>query len=69
MVEIALGIAACGAMAKIADADGRSGIVWGVITLALCAVSVAVPLPFLRIILAFVVAFILMMVAKARAGR
>ncbi len=31
--------------------------------------SGAIPLPFLRILLAFIVAFILMMVAKARAGR
>jgi hypothetical protein len=69
MVEIALAIAACGAMAKIADADGRSSIVWGIITLGLCLASGPIPLPFLRILLAFIVAFILMMVAKARAGR
>jgi succinate-acetate transporter protein len=69
MIEIALAIAACGAMAKIADADGRSSIAWGVITLAICAASFAIPLPFLRVLLAFIVAFVLMMVAKARAGR
>ena len=69
MVEIALAIGACGAMAKIADADGRSSIVWGLITLGLCLASGPIPLRFLRILLAFIVAFILMMVAKARAGR
>ncbi len=69
IIEIALAIAACGAMAKIADADGRSSIIWGVITFVICAASFAIPLPFLRVLLAFIVAFALMMVAKARAGR
>ena len=69
MIEIGLAIAACVAMAKIADADARSSIVWGIITLAICAASFAIPLPFLRVLLAFIVAFVLMMVAKARAGR
>ena len=69
MFEILLTLAAIGAMAKIADAEGRFSIVWGVITLAICAVSFAIPLPILRVLLAFIVAFILMMVAKARAGR
>jgi hypothetical protein len=69
MVEIVLVIATCGAMAKIADADGRSSVVWGMITLAICAASFAIPLPFLRVLLAFIAAFVVMMVAKARAGR
>jgi hypothetical protein len=69
MIEIFLAIAASVAMGKIADADGRSPIVWGIITLATCAGSFAIPLPFLRILLAFIVAFVAMMVAKARAGR
>jgi hypothetical protein len=69
MVEIALAIAACGAMAKIADADGRSSIVWGIIKFVICAASFAIPLPFLRVLLAFIVAFIVMMVAKVRSGR
>ena len=69
IMEIAIAIAAIGAMAKIADADGRSAIIWGLITFGTCAASIAIPLPFLRILLAFVVAFVLMMVAKARGGR
>lgn len=69
MFEIALVVVSCAAMAKIADADGRSGFVWGSITLALCLVSLAVPLPFLRVLLAALLSFVLMMVAKARAGR
>ncbi len=69
MLEIGLVIAACGAMAKIADADGRSGMIWGVITLVLCLASLAIPLPYLRVLLGCVLAFVAMMVAKARSGR
>ncbi len=69
MFEIGLAVAACVAMGKIADADGRSAITWGAITLGLCVASIFIPLPFLRILLAAVVAFILLMVAKFRSGR
>jgi hypothetical protein len=68
MFEIGLAVAACVAMGKIADADGRSAIVWGLSTLGLCLASVLIPLPFLRILLAALVAFIALMVAKARSG-
>jgi hypothetical protein len=47
-VEIGLAVAACVAMAKIADADGRSSIVWGIATLAIRGPSFAIPLPFVR---------------------
>jgi succinate-acetate transporter protein len=69
MIEIGLAVAACILMSKIADAEGRSTLVWGTLTLLLCVGSLAIPLPFLRILLAGVVAFIALMVAKARAGR
>ena len=69
MLEIGRVVAACAAMGKIADADGRSSIIWGTITLGLCLASLAIPLPFLRVLLAGVVAFIVMMIAKANSGR
>jgi hypothetical protein len=69
IMEFAIAAAAIGAMAKIADAEGRSAFVWGLITFGVCAASFAIPLPFLRLLLAFIVAFVLMMIAKARAGR
>jgi hypothetical protein len=49
--------------------DGRSAIKWGIVTLGLCLASLAIPLPFVRILLAGVVAFIALMVAKAHGGR
>jgi hypothetical protein len=69
MIEIVMLIAACVAMAKIADAEGRSSWGWGFITLLICLASLLIPLPLVRILLAFVVAFIAMMVAKAMGGR
>jgi hypothetical protein len=69
MFEIGLAIATCVGMGKIADADGRSPILWGTITLGLCLASLLIPLPFLRMLLAGVVAFIALMVAKFRNGR
>jgi hypothetical protein len=66
MFEGALLVTACIAMGKIADAEGRSAVVWGIITLVFCLASLAIPLPFVRILLAVLVAFIALMVAKAR---
>ena len=69
MLEIGLIIAACVGMAKIADADGRSSMTWGIITLGICMASLLIPLPFLRVLLGLVTAFIAMMIAKARNDR
>lgn len=69
MFELVIAIAGCVAMGKIADADGRSALRWGLITAGFCFVAFAIPWPFLRIILACFLAFVAMMVAKARAGR
>jgi len=62
--EIALGIALCVAMGKLASADGRNGVLWGLITFVLCAASLLIPIPFFRMIIAAVVVFIAMIAAK-----
>ncbi len=70
MLEIPLGIAACFAMAKIADADDESGSLWGAVTFLLCLVGVVfIPFPFLRILVAAVLTFVLMIVARAVRNR
>ena len=69
MIEIGLLIAACVGMGKVADADGRSAMIWGIITLVVGLASLAIPLPLLRVLLACVVVFIIMMVSKAMSGR
>ncbi len=52
-------------MAKIADADDKSGIIWGCITFALCLASLYIPLPFVRVFIAFAASFILMTASNA----
>lgn len=64
MIEIGLGIAACVIMAKIASADDESPLIWGLATFGLCFLSLFIPLPFLRILLAWVASFVLMIVVK-----
>jgi hypothetical protein len=69
MFEVGLVVMTCLAMGKVADADGRSALVWALITLGFCLASIVIPLPFLRILIAGMLSFIALMVVKARAGR
>lgn len=52
MIEIGLGIAACVIMSKIASADDESPMIWGSVTFGLCFLSLFIPIPFLRILIA-----------------
>jgi hypothetical protein len=47
MFEVVLVIATCGVMARIAIADERSSILWGLVTLINCIASFGIPLPYL----------------------
>jgi len=70
MFELIIGIMAIAAMVKVASADGQSGALWGFITFALCVACVLlIPLPFLRIGIAFFLAFIGMVVYKVAANK
>jgi hypothetical protein len=62
--EFILVIAAAIAMSRFAEADRGEGLKWGSITFGLCLASFVIPLPFLRILLACGLAFILMTVTK-----
>lgn len=64
VLEIALIIGTCVIMSRIAEADDESGIIWGSVTFLLCLAGMLVPLPFLRVFVAGVVAFVLMLVYK-----
>ena len=68
MFEIALAVGACVVSGKIASADGRSALVWGLVTAGICVLSLAIPIPFLRILIAFGVAFGVMIAVKAIRG-
>ena len=59
MLEILLMIILAGGMAKIADSEGQSGIIWGGVTvLAEILTLMFVPLPFLRVLGAAVITFV-----------
>ena len=55
-------VGVCVVMAKIANMENQSGPLWVGIAFLLCMASLMVPLPFLRILLAGILAYILMFV-------
>ena len=69
MFEIIMCIAVVVAMVRIASADGQSARLWGLITFLLVLASLFLPLPFIRVGIAFVVAFVAMFVYKVVANR
>ena len=65
MLEIVMIIGAVVFMARVADAENRSAMAWGGLTLLICLASMVIPLAGIRIVIAVVVSFVAMMVAKA----
>ncbi|MBN1766548.1 MAG: hypothetical protein JW860_14935 [Sedimentisphaerales bacterium] len=65
MMELAMIIASIIIMCKLADMEGRSSILWGVLTFVLCVVALNfLPYPMIRIGIALVASIILMMLVK-----
>jgi hypothetical protein len=52
LYDIVAGVIVCVVIARVADRDGRSPIVWGGIALALCVASLAIPFPIYRLLIA-----------------
>jgi len=48
MFELLLAVALVVAVAKIADADGRSPVIWSFVTIGLIVLSALIPVPMLR---------------------
>jgi hypothetical protein len=69
MLEILVAIAAIVAMARIASADGHSALLWGLITFGLCAACLLIPLPLIRVGIAFGLALLAMFAYKIVANR
>ena len=71
MFELIVGIFTIVAMVKIASADDQSPLLWGAVTFALCVVCIMLMpgLPFIRIGVAFVLAFVGMVAYKVAANR
>ncbi len=68
MLELLVAAGMIGVMAKIADADGQSAVIWGAVTLGLIVLSMFIPMPFLRLLAAGIAAFALMIVVKVMKG-
>lgn len=65
MLELLLGIGASVMMGKIASADDESPVLWGGVTAMLCFVGIYLSFtPFLRMIGAAILAFVILMVFK-----
>ena len=65
LLEIALAIALCVVMARVANADGLPPLLWGIVTAVFCAACILlIPYAFLRILIAATLAYAAMMVSK-----
>ena len=64
MFEILLIIAASIGMGRFGEADRGEGTKWAAITFGLGLASLLIPLPFLRVLLACGLSFVLMTVTK-----
>ena len=62
--ELILLVMAAITFGRMAEQDRSEGLKWGAITAGICLVSFFVPLPFLRMLLAIGIAFVLMTVTK-----
>ncbi len=52
-------------MAKAADMEGKSSVLWGVITFVLCLIcAVLIPLPLINIVIGLVISFSAMFLVK-----
>jgi len=69
MIEIILGVVLCAGMAKIASADDQSGIVWGFVTFIILLGCLAIPIPYVRVLIAGGATFVAMIGWKAVADR
>jgi hypothetical protein len=69
VLELIVGVMAVVAMGKIASADNQSPILWGSVTLLFVIGCMFIPMPFLRVGLAFILAFVAMIGFKVMASR
>lgn len=60
MIELLALIACVVMMMKIAGLENQSPVVWGVVTAGLCVLCMAVPLPYVRVLLGLGLSFGLM---------
>lgn len=62
--ELILLVMAAITFGRMAEQDRGEGLKWGLITAGICLVSFFLPAPFLRMLLAIVIAFVFMTFSK-----
>lgn len=68
MCELVLLLFTAVAVGRIATADDQSAIIWVSVTILLGFTAMLVPLPYLRMVLVFILVFALMIAYKALSG-
>ncbi len=68
MIEIIAIIAVSILMAKVASNSNLNGVLWGIGTLVLCILSLFIPVPFGRVLIAAIIAFAVMTVYLVKRG-
>jgi hypothetical protein len=57
LIEIVLVVALCALMGRVAELDGHSPSAWIAITLGLCLITLAIPIPIIRVLLGGIAAY------------
>ena len=68
MLELLLALLLCAVMAKIADSEGLSGLLWGCLTFLVTLGCLLIPIPFLRLGIALVLMFVILTAYKMTAN-
>ena len=68
MLGVLFLISAIAIIAKCAEMEGRSAAAWGVLTFFICIATSFIPLPFLNIVIGFVLSFLLLFAVKVVSG-
>lgn len=58
MIEIVVMIAIVALMMKIAEIEGLSTIIWGVVTFGICLLCLQIPLPYFRMLVGLGMSFV-----------
>lgn len=66
MIELVVMLACIVLMARVAEFENRSGVIWGSVTLVLCLACFSIPLPYVRVLIALVISYIALSVYNAR---
>jgi hypothetical protein len=63
-IEVLVFFGVVGIIGGVANADDQRPLVWGGIALAVCLLSLLIPIPYVRLAIAFIVCFVAMFVYK-----